>query len=225
MRTLIILFFLCCNIFSQAQTLDDIRFNKDYKTISISPQKKLKPIAVDTVRIIDTVYFAEKLPVQQQEKFAFEPLVNDVSSPLNDLRITSNYGMRFHPIKKRWLFHSGVDFDANSDTVRSVLKGTIFSSGYNDGLGYYVKVQHNEYIITYAHLSEYYHLKDMDVRAGEAIGLSGNTGLSTGEHLHFSVHYNGNPINPLEFLKNLIKLKTTLALNNYENRPRKTISN
>lgn len=225
MRTIIIIIFVYSSLLCHAQILDDIRFNKDYKTIRIAQPKNVKTTIIDTIRIIDTVYFSEKLPIQEQEKFDFKPLVNDVYSPLEELRITSNYGMRFHPIKKRWLFHSGVDFDANSDTVRSVLKGTIHSSGYNDGLGYYVKVQHNEYVITYAHLKEYYHLKDMEVRAGEPIGLSGNTGLSTGEHLHFSVHYNGNSINPLDFLKNLIKLKTTLALNNYENRPRKTISN
>lgn len=217
MKTFLIFFALLYSLNVVAQSnLSSIKYNKEYKTISLTQpiKEKSKIIQRDTIRLRDTIFLtSQNKIVKDPEHFNNEPLIKNVYSPLSKLEITSNYGMRFHPIKKRWIFHSGVDLGANNDTVRSVIDGTVHSSGYNSGLGYYVKVQSGNYVITYGHLSQYFCLEEMNILAGQPIGITGNTGLSTGEHLHFSVHQNGNSLDPIDFLKSLIRIKSTFAIN------------
>lgn len=201
--------FLC----SKAQNLNTVKFNNKYKIISLSNPIVNNPVKKDTIKFTDTIYIeSEKLKDEKIGLLTFPYFPQKVYSPLKYLEITSPYGMRFHPIKKRWLLHSGVDFRAYKDTVLSVLDGIIHSSGYNKALGYFIKVQSGNYILTYAHLSQYFYLYKMKVDAGQALGITGNTGLSTGEHLHFAVYHNGNPIEPLGFLKTLIQLQSTYSL-------------
>lgn len=213
-----LLFFVFCfqAFFGYAQ-LSSIRYEKVYNSIAIQPVKENKPSVVkDTIRIRDTIFIHD---TKINEDAPFKPIVADVSSPLPNLKITSNYGMRLHPVKRKWLFHSGVDFRAFKDTVKVVIGGIVHSSGYDNGLGNFVKIQTGNFVLTYAHLSQYFLLKDMHVSAGEPIGITGSTGISTGEHLHFAVHHNGISIDPIDFLKSLIEIKSTLALNKtYEKR-------
>lgn len=227
MRSLLILIGLFYLHLVNAQNLNSFSFEKKYKSISVATKEVSLPVSKDTVKVIDTVY----LQTQTVQKMGLSKLPRTeptdlVYSPLNSLQITSNYGMRFHPIKKKWIFHAGVDFGADQDTVKSVVSGIVHSSGHNNGLGYYVKVESGNYVITYGHLSQFFHLEKEEIKAGQPLGITGNTGLSTGEHLHFSVHRNGDPIDPLNFLKSLAKLKSTLAfIQDYEKRDNKTISN
>ena len=115
---------------------------------------------------------------------------NDVTIALPIKRkghITSNYGMRLHPIDNVYKFHSGIDLRARKDTIYSVFSGVVSDSGYSKGLGYFVKIKFKEYSFVYGHLSEYYVLKGDKISTGVPIGLSGNTGKSTAEHLHFTI--------------------------------------
>lgn len=228
MRILTIILFVINLTSLRAQELNSITFDRDYKQIEVKPNVSRSEIRDtfiirDTVRRIDTVVH----PLISKDNFAeMKQVMPDVYSPLNSIRITSKFGMRFHPIKRKWLFHSGVDFGANSDTVRSVISGKVHSSGHNSGLGFFIKVQTGDYIITYAHLSQYFHLKNENVIAGQPLGITGNTGLSTGEHLHLSVHQNNKAIDPIEFIKTLFRLKTILANNNsHEKRRNNNINN
>lgn len=227
MKLLIIFLSLLNAQLIRAQNINSFSYEKKYKSISIASVEEVLPnIEKDTIKVIDTIFLKENkiqsdLSNQLPNRTSNAVLVY---SPLNALQITSKYGMRFHPIKKQWIFHSGVDFQANQDTVMSVLKGMVHSSGYNDGLGYYVKVESGNYVITYGHLSQYFHLENENIEAGQSLGITGSTGLSTGEHLHFSVHHKGNSIDPINFLKALVNLKSTLALNK-ENTIQKNITN
>src|SRR5699024_4841491 len=100
-----------------------------------------------------------------------------MSPPLENLRETSGFGYRKHPILKKWRMHKCVDLAARKDTVFSVLDGEGTEAGYNSGLGYYMRIRHAEGLNTlYAHLSQYYHKKGHSVKAGEPIGLTGSTG-------------------------------------------------
>lgn len=125
-----------------------------------------------------------------------------LKAPLDIFRITSRFtNARFHPILKRYRAHHGVDYAAPVGTpVKSIGAGTVVAKGYQGGGGNFLKVKHNSvYTTTYMHLSKF--AKGIQVgshvQQGEVIAYVGSTGLSTGPHLDFRVHKNGQPINPL----------------------------
>lgn len=117
------------------------------------------------------------------------------SLPLKVTQITSEFGPRW----TRW--HYGTDLDLETgDSVISAFDGVVRITAY-DGSGYgnYVLVRHYNGLETlYAHLKEFKSQVGDPVKAGDLIGLGGNTGRSTGPHLHFEVRYQGYPINPIE---------------------------
>ncbi|MBX2818971.1 MAG: M23 family metallopeptidase [Rhodothermaceae bacterium] len=122
-----------------------------------------------------------------------------------DGKITSGFGMRFHPILRIRRMHAGIDFSLPTGTpIRATGDGVIKKAGQNSGLGKYIEVHHpaTGYITVYGHLSS---IPDnirvgKKVKRGEQIGLSGNTGLSSAPHLHYEVRdKNRKPINPVLF--------------------------
>ena len=127
-----------------------------------------------------------------------------LKAPLDFFRITSRFSnSRYHPVLKRYRAHHGVDYAAPVGTpVKSIGAGVVIVKGYdNKGGGNYVKVKHNSvYTTTYMHLSKFAQGLQVGktVQQGEVIGYVGSTGLSTGPHLDFRVHKNGQPINPLQ---------------------------
>ncbi len=120
-------------------------------------------------------------------------------SPLKSYVITSGFGIRFHPILKKYRPHHGVDYAAPYGTkVRSVGDGKVIFAGWRGGYGKTVIIRHGKgYITTYAHLSRIYVKKGQNVKQGQIIGAVGSTGLSTGPHLHFEVRRHGRLLNPL----------------------------
>ena len=134
--------------------------------------------------------------------------------PLNrEISITSPYGTRMHPIFGASKFHNGIDLEANYENVYSVLDGIVTETGWdNNGGGNYIKVNHfNRFETAYLHLSEIYYRVGEFVKAGFIIAKSGNSGNSTGPHLHFSVKEFGQNINPTHFLNDLIKVNQLIA--------------
>ena len=134
--------------------------------------------------------------------------------PLNrEISITSPYGTRMHPIFGASKFHNGIDLAANYENVYSVLDGIVTETGWdNNGGGNYIKVNHfNRFETAYLHLSEIYYRVGEFVKAGFIIAKSGNSGNSTGPHLHFSVKEFGKSINPSHFLNDLIKVNQLIA--------------
>ena len=135
--------------------------------------------------------------------------------PLNrEISITSPYGTRMHPIFGASKFHNGIDLAANYENVYSVLDGIVTETGWdNNGGGNYIKVNHfNRFETAYLHLSEIYYRVGEFVKAGFIIAKSGNSGNSTGPHLHFSVKEFGQNINPTHFLNDLIKVNQLIAI-------------
>jgi murein DD-endopeptidase MepM/ murein hydrolase activator NlpD len=116
--------------------------------------------------------------------------------------ITSNYGMRFHPILRVRRMHSGIDFGARSGTpIFSVANGVVISATYMRGYGNTVIVDHGGGISTvYAHCSAILVRSGQSVTRGQTIARVGSTGLSTGPHLHFEVRVQGRAVNPRGWL-------------------------
>ena len=118
----------------------------------------------------------------------------DVSGycPPSVKHVTSNWGFR------KWKFHYGIDLKVHrGDTVKSAFDGTVRITRRDRGYGYFVVVRHDNGLETlYGHLNKILVKPDQRVKAGEAVGMGGNTGRSTGYHLHLEFRYLGNPINP-----------------------------
>ena len=131
----------------------------------------------------------------------------------NGIAITSPFGSRNHPIFGIAKMHNGADLKANYEKVYSVMDGIVTASGWDSkGGGNYIKIKHSDSFVTsYLHLSEIYYRVGEFVKAGFIIAKSGNSGNSTGPHLHFSVSENGNYINPIHFLNDLIKANNLIA--------------
>ena len=142
--------------------------------------------------------------------------ISKIHMPLkNGISVTSPYGTRTHPIFGGRKLHNGADLKANYEKVYSVMDGIVTASGWDPkGGGNYIKVKHsNAFVTSCLHLSEIYYKVGEFVKAGFVIAKSGNSGNSTGPHLHFSVIENGNFINPIHFLNDLIKANNLIAQN------------
>jgi murein DD-endopeptidase MepM/ murein hydrolase activator NlpD len=120
--------------------------------------------------------------------------------PIKGAPITSRFGMRFHPILHILRLHAGIDFGAAvGSAVRAVADGKVEIAGPVSGFGNHVRILHDGFETSYSHLSEIpANIKPGAlVTLGEVIALSGNTGLSTGPHLHFEYYLNGVAVDPL----------------------------
>ena len=118
-------------------------------------------------------------------------------------RISSGYGWRQDPFTGVRSFHTGIDLVVPYGTsIKSAMSGTVAAAGYSNVYGNYVIINHgNGYQTLYAHMSSASVKKGERVAQGAQIGHTGNTGYSTGTHLHFSVYRNGKLINPTQVLK------------------------
>lgn len=125
-----------------------------------------------------------------------------LKTPLDGARLSSNFGMRKHPISGYNKMHKGVDFAAPTGTpIYAGGNGVIEFAGKNGGYGNYIRIRHNnEYKTAYAHLSRFKKgiSKGVRVNQGEVIGYVGNTGNSTGPHLHYEILFQNKQINPLK---------------------------
>lgn len=153
---------------------------------------------------------------KEMQKAPFGGLGACISLPLrNNISITSPYGVRTHPIFGNSKMHHGIDLKAHYEGVYAVLDGIITETGWDSkGGGNFIKIKHfNRFETSYLHLSEIYYKVGEKVRAGFIIGKSGNTGNSTGPHLHFAVKEYGRTINPAHFLRDLINANHKIAIN------------
>ena len=124
-----------------------------------------------------------------------------MKTPVDGARISSGFGMRFHPVLGYTRMHKGIDFAVPVGTpVMAAGAGTIEQEGWVNGYGNFMVVNHgNTYATAYGHLSRFapgIH-RGSHVHQGEVIAYSGNTGLTTGPHLHYEIRINKVQVNPL----------------------------
>ncbi|VDH17049.1 Murein hydrolase activator NlpD precursor [Algoriella xinjiangensis] len=119
-------------------------------------------------------------------------------------RLASGYGSRFHPILKVNKMHKGLDFVASTGTpIYATGDGAVKVSEFNSGYGNMVVLKHgNGYESLYAHMSRAKVRSGQKVKRGDVIGYVGTTGLSTGAHLHYEIHKNGEPVDPIMYFYN-----------------------
>ncbi len=116
--------------------------------------------------------------------------------------VTSHFGWRQHPILGTSRFHAGTDFGAeHGSPIWAADAGVVIFSGWYGGYGNTVVIDHGNGLTTlYAHASELFVAEGQPVQKGQVIAAVGSTGLSTGPHLHFEVHRQGEPMDPIAFL-------------------------
>ena len=120
-----------------------------------------------------------------------------VSYPLKEIRINSPFGYRSDPFTGKKKAHNGLDLHARTDEVFAMFCGTVKKAGYDKRSGNYIILQHGEYTISYCHLSQTLFRKGDSVNPGDIVGITGNTGRSTGEHLHITCKRGNKYIDPV----------------------------
>ena len=147
----------------------------------------------------DTDYSAENTPPNvclTQQVLGF-----DYVQPVTGT-VTDGFGYRDHPIDGDMRFHYGVDMEANSgDVICSFADGTVTAVGESSDLGKYITVLHaNGYTTLYAHCSRITASSAQQVKAGDPIAEAGDTGRTTGPHLHFEMHRDTTYLNPVYYV-------------------------
>ncbi len=126
--------------------------------------------------------------------------------PNKDLKhVASGYGWRIHPVYKTEKMHTGMDFTASIGTeIHATGNGVVEKvEPYGKGYGNNVVINHGYgYETVYAHMSKFAVHVGQKISRGDLVGYVGNTGTSTGPHLHYEVRKNGNPVNPANFYYN-----------------------
>lgn len=123
-------------------------------------------------------------------------------NPLKDGIITSTCGKRINPILNKEELHNGIDIAAPEGTEAFAVKNGVVTNVYTSNTyGNCIKYKTEDgYEIMYAHLQKALVKKGDKIKAGEKIALVGNTGLSTGSHLHYTIEKEGQLINPIDFV-------------------------
>ncbi len=140
------------------------------------------------------------------------PIIFPVKKPL---RISSGFGMRFHPVYKVRKFHRGIDISGTKGTpVYATGNGIVIRKGYNSGYGNFIEIEH-----TGGFHSFYAHLSKTMVNVGDSINITqqiacvGNTGLVTGSHLHYEIRKGKRFLNPIEWCGCLFEIWNKQNLN------------
>lgn len=159
------------------------------------PKIRLQP----TVRVVEhDLRSSRRLPATLEFRW-----------PLPVGGINSFYGKRHDPLDGDTRFHYGVDMDANyGDVVKAAAPGWVVHAGWNGGHGRQVVVQHRGgYRSSYSHLARILVFKGASIAAGQAIGQVGNSGRSTGPHLHFELRRGGHHLDPMRLLGRKVVLE------------------
>lgn len=146
--------------------------------------------------------FSSATRLEVADKHLFEHTLPS-GAPGVDMPMSSGFGTRLHPIYNAQMFHYGLDFDVPVETpVSSTADGVVeYVRESGTGYGRLVTIRHaHEFRTAYAHLSQALVVPGQIVRKGDVIALSGNTGASTGPHLHYEILYQGKPLNPAPFV-------------------------
>ncbi len=117
-------------------------------------------------------------------------------------KVSSRYGHRTDPVNGKKGYHSGIDFRGRSgDPILATADGVVTKSFWNGGYGRYIEINHgNGFVTKFAHMKKILVKKGEKITRGQKIGLVGNSGRSTGSHLHYEICFNGKPINPSKFM-------------------------
>ena len=160
--------------------------------------KELTNYLEDAVKPIEQI---GKMLKTQQNLFTEIPSICPVKNP--NYHISMAFGPNVHPLNGNWYIHKGMDFSTwrSGDPVMATASGQVVTVSFDNSFGNYVIIKHNHGMYTrYAHLNSFRVKKGQSVEQGEVIGTIGNTGVSTGPHLHYEVHIGSDVVDPAKYI-------------------------
>lgn len=160
--------------------------------------KELATYLEDAVQPIEQI---GKMLKTQQNLFTEIPSICPVKNP--NYHISMAFGPAVHPLYGNWYIHKGMDFSTwrSGDPVMATASGQVVSVGFDNNFGNFIIIKHNHGIYTrYAHLNSFRVRNGQYVEQSEVIGTIGNTGISTGPHLHYEVHIGSDVVDPAKYI-------------------------
>lgn len=176
---------------------------KNSGEVLIQTQEKADKLAHQIVvqsKSLDDIEFMAR---SKSDMFASMPLITPVQKDLlkRKIHLLSGFGRRLHPIYKVIKMHEGIDFTASRGTpIQATGDGKVVKVTRSPSYGNYMVIDHGHgYESLYAHMDDVIVKRGEKVKRGQKIGTVGNTGRSTAPHLHYEIHLNGRPINPISY--------------------------
>lgn len=195
-RKIMALTVICClavsNAKAQFNTISDNVCRYKVKKI----EEKLLPPAnnqVDSVTVNLPQQEADSVDNKQKQWISS---YSSITYPLKSIKITSPYGYRRDPFTGKLSWHNGLDLRAKNEPAYAMMDGIVEKVGYDNRSGNYVTLRHGNYRVSYCHLSSIIVRKGEYVYPGIIVGVTGNTGRSTGSHLHLTCKKDGKSVNP-----------------------------
>lgn len=176
------------------------------KTVAATNRKEATP---ESITSENEKYVPDKISLSSTVSVRLEQMESylSVCYPLKHIKINSPYGYRKDPFTGKRTFHNGIDLHARSARVFAMMQGRVLKVGQDKVSGKYVTLQHGNFTVSYCHLSQTLVSRGQIVKVGEIVGITGNTGRSTGEHLHLTIRHKGEYVNPRIFLDYISSVK------------------
>jgi len=171
----------------------------DSLDMSEAARASLRQLSDEADRLESALHAA----LEEAEKVAYLRSITPSIYPTISTQVTSSFGYRKDPFTRKSAYHRGIDFGGDvGDPIFATAAGSVSRTGYDRAMGNYVFVKHgNGYETVYMHLQKALVKKGQNVKKGEKIGTLGSTGRSTGPHLHYEVHKNGEAVNPKPYIQ------------------------
>ena len=197
---------LLAELVSEAHRLDNDFFNYEVMTEELLAELGQAQLDFEDAKYQEWLATSETTRPSysggSDEGYSGPPSSSGWIIPCSYIYLSSAYGWREPPTEGASSFHGGVDLAGDEGTpIYATRSGYVYRTGYTEYNGYYVGVDHGDgFASAYLHLTHYIVSVGEYVSQGQVIGYMGSTGVSTGPHLHFTVYYDGNTVNPAEYI-------------------------
>lgn len=197
--TIVLPYYSSATVFAQFNTVTQTTAQRKAVSNYVLPQSSEQQPPFSTHQRRDSLSFAQ-IQTQTEHTDSLPALV----SPLRHISVTSPFGYRRDPLTKRKALHNGLDLKANYEPAYAMTHGEVIKVGKDKRSGIYITLRYGGFTVCYCHLFQTFVTKGTRVRPGTIIALTGNSGRSTGPHLHLTLKKDGKTVNPA-ILLNLIK--------------------
>lgn len=185
----------CLAVSSAKAQFNTVRDNVCRSKVKKVEEKFLPPANNQVDSITANLPLQETESVDSKQK-QWTSSYSSITYPLKSIKVTSHYGYRRDPFTGKLSWHNGLDLRAKNEPAYAMMDGIVEKVGYDNRSGNYVTLRHGNYHVSYCHLSSIIVRKGESVFPGIIVGVTGNTGRSTGSHLHLTCKKDGKSINP-----------------------------
>ncbi|HZK20533.1 MAG TPA: M23 family metallopeptidase [Treponemataceae bacterium] len=185
----------------QTGDLSSLFNNKSIVQGSVNETADVRNLTAYLEGAVQPVEQIGKMLETQGDIFADTPSIWPIRGGIGHVSMT--FGQNVHPITGRWYIHKGIDLSTwrSGDSVLATANGQIVTVTYDPSFGNYIIIKHAYgYYTRYAHLKATYVKKGQFVSQGDSIGAIGNSGISTGPHLHYEVHIGSDVVDPAKYI-------------------------